>query len=175
MKITIKRNIAQELECFKIRIDLITRSIKVAIVIFIAGVATIVVCRNDAGVTDTSMTVYLVLEIILFMVSFMIFKNVYKNKKAYRTFFKSAFHDYGAVETYSTITIDEDCFIFESLRKYYKFSWSSLSLYQFYRGDLIIMIDALTNSFVIKSQELSVSEFNELFLFVSKNLTFKKN
>ena len=174
MQITIKRNITQELECFKIRVDLITGSIKVATVLFIAAVVTIIVCRNDDGVTDTSMDIYLILEVILFMVSFMIFKNVYKNKKAYKTFFKSASQDYGAIETYSTIAIDDDYFIFESLRKYYKLSWSSLSMYKLYKGNLVLMIDSgYINSFIIRPHELTTNEFQELIVFAGKKLKYR--
>jgi len=173
MQIIIKRNIVQELECFKIRIDLVTKSVKVAIVLFIAGVLAIIVCRNDVGVTDTSMDIYLILEIILFMVSYSIFKNVYKNKKSYKTFLKSATQDYGGIEIYSTITIDEDYFIFESLRKYYKLSWSSLSMYQLYKGNLVLMIDNYNNSFIIRPSELTRSDFNTLIFQAGKKLKLR--
>jgi hypothetical protein len=162
MQITIKRNITQELECFKIKINLMTKGIRVAGLLFIIGVIIIVVCRNDVGVTDTSMMIYLFFELILFMTSFLIFKNLYTKNKIYKAFFKSAPLEYGNLETYSTVTIDEDYFVFESLRKYYKLSWSSLSMYQLYKGNLVLIIDNYNNSFIIRPNELMSSEFNAL-------------
>jgi hypothetical protein len=174
MQITINRNISQELHCFKIRINLLSKSLRAAIIFFVAGILVITTCQNDFGVTDTSLIIYLFLEMVLFIFSFFIFRQLYRNYKQYKTFSKSALTDYGALETYSTVSIDDKYFCYESVNKYYKFSWPSLYMYQLYKGNLIIMTESATNSFVIKPGELTLTEFNELFAFVSKNLKFKK-
>ena len=130
-------------------------------------------CRSDFGVTDKSMTVYIFSELMFFIFSFSIFKMAYKNKNTYKDFSKSAIKDYGAFETYSTIIIDENYFIYESLRKYYKLSWSSLSMYQLYKGNLVLMIDNYNNSFIIRPSELTRSDFNTLIFQAGKKLKLR--
>ena len=137
MQITIKRKIAQELECFKIKTDLLTRNIRAAIVFFIFGVVTIVICRYDFGVTENSLLIYLILEFMFFVVSYGIFKTAYNHKKNYKTFYKTAIKEYADIETYSTVTINDEYFCYESLNKYYKLSWRSLAMYRLYNGNLV--------------------------------------
>jgi len=174
MQITIKRNIVQEFDCFKIKIKLLSKGLKVAIILLVAGILSVIICQNDFGITDTSSIIYLALEIIFFSISFIIFKRIYDYKKLYKTSSKSALEEYGNIETYATLAIDDKYLTYESLKKYYKLSWSSLTTYQLYNGNLVIMIDSYINAFIIKPDELSVAEFNELFLFVSKNLKLRK-
>jgi hypothetical protein len=174
MEITIKRNIAEELACYKIRVKLTSKGIRVGIVTLALFVLSIVVCQNDYGITDTSLMIYLFLQIILLAFALLIFKNMYVNRKQYKTFSKSALVDYASLETYSTTTIDDKYLTYESARKYYKLSWSSLTLYQLYDGNLILMINSILNSFVIRPTELSPAEFSNLIIFASKNLKFKK-
>lgn len=174
MQITIKRNINQEFDCFKLKVKLLSKGLRVAVISFIIGVLVIIICQNDFGITDTSSIMYLVLEMIFFTLSFFIFKRIYGYDKLYKTSLKSALAEYGNVETYATLTLDDNYLIYESLKRYSKLSWTSLTTYQLYKGNLIIMIDSYLNAFIIKPNELSSAEFNELFLFVSKNLKLRK-
>jgi hypothetical protein len=174
MQITIKRNIAQELECFKIKTDLLTRNIRAAIVFFIFGVVAIIVCQQDFGVTDTSLFVYCLLEFMFFVVSYGIFKAAYNYKKSYKTFYETAVKDYADIETYSTVTINDEYFCYESLNKYYKLSWRSLAMYRLYNGNLVLIMDSYITAFIIRPQDLSPSEFQELYMFASKNLKLRK-
>jgi hypothetical protein len=174
MDITIKRNIHQELECFKIKTDLLTRNIRAAIVFFVFGVVTIVICQCDFGVTESSLLMYLILEFIFFVVSYIIIKTAYNHKKTYKTFYKSAVKDYADIETYSTVTINDEYFCYESLNKYYKLSWRSLAMYRLYNGNLVLIMDSYVTAFVIRPQDLAPNDFQELYLFASKNLKLRK-
>jgi len=174
MEIIIKRNIAQELECFKIKTELLTRNIRAAIVFFIFGVVAIIICQQDFGVTETSLLVYTILEFIFFIFSYLIFKAAYNYKKSYKTFYKTAIKDYADIETYSTVTINDEYFCYESPNKYYKLSWRSLAMYRLYNGNLVLIMDSYVTSFIIRPQDLSPSEFQELYMFASKNLKLRK-
>lgn len=174
MQITIKRNITQEFDCFQIRIKLLSKGLRLGIILLIAGILSIIICQNDFGVTDTSLIMYLVLEMIFFLISIFILKRIYSYNQLYKKSRKSALTEYGHIETYSTLTMDDKYLTYESLKRYYKLSWTSLTTYQLYKGSLVIMIDSYLNAFIVKPDELSSTEFNELFLFVSKNLKLRK-
>jgi hypothetical protein len=174
MQITIKRNIAQELECFKIKTELITKIVRLATIFLFVGIGLIITCRSDFGVTDTSMFVYTFSELMFFILSFSLFKIVYRNKKVYKDFSKSAIKDYANNETYSTVTINDEYFCYESLNKYYKLSWRSLAMYSLYKGNLVLIMDSYNTSFIIRPKDLNPNDFQELYLFASKNLKLRK-
>lgn len=174
MDIIIQRNIAQELDRFKLKTKLLTKGMRAGIIFLIAGIAIIFICQNDFGVTDTSLMIYLSLEVLVFMIAYVILKRVYDYKKLFIEFAKTAIKDYGDIEIYSTVTIDNEYFTYKSLRKYYKLSWSSLAMYQLYEGNLVLMMDSYTSAFVINPNELSPADFNELYSFATKNLKLRK-
>jgi len=174
MNITIKRNIAQELDCFKIKQKLLLKPVKPAIVLLIIDIVLIWVCQNDFGVTQTSIGCYVFFEIFLLVIAYSFLKAAYQRQKIYKDFSKTALQQYAAIETYSTISIDDDYFIYESVRKYYKLSWSSLGMYQLYNNNLVLMIDNYNNSFIIKPDEISREDYQELHSIASKKLKLRK-
>jgi hypothetical protein len=175
MNITIKRTIVEELDCFKIKIKLMSKAIRLGIVLFLLGILTIIVCQNDFGITENSVACYLILEIFLFAFSFVIFKRVYDYRTLYKTFSKSALNEYNNLETYSTVHMDDSYFTYESKRKYYKFSWSSFVKYDFKNENLLLMVnESYTLAFIVKPTELTSEEFRELHSLISKMIPLKK-
>jgi hypothetical protein len=175
MNTTIKRTLIEELDCFKIKIKLISKGIRVGIVLFLLGVLAIVVCQNDFGITENSLLCYLALEIFLFTFSFFIFKRIYNYRVLYKSFSKSALEEYDNIETYSTVHMDDFYFTYESKRKYYKFSWSSFVKYDFKDGNLVLMVnESYTLAFIVKRTELTPEEFRELFSLISEKIPLKK-
>jgi hypothetical protein len=181
MDITIKRNIVQELDCSNIKIKLMSKGIKAAMICLFLGIGLIIVCRNDIGVTVYSTYCYFLFEIFLFSISFMILKRMYNYRKIYKTFAKSALTDYGNIDVYSTINIDDSFFTFQSLRTYYKLSWSSFVKYELnikYElkdENIILLIDGTYNTgFIIKRNELSPAEFGELVKFIAQKIPISK-
>jgi hypothetical protein len=175
MNITIKRNIVEELACFKIKIKLMSKVIRLGIILFLLGVCAIIICQNDFGVTENSLVCYLILEMALFTFSFLVFKRVYDYRTLYKTFSKSALKEYQNHETYSTIYLDDSYFTYESKRKYYKFSWSSFVKYDFKNENLVLMVnESYSLAFIIKQTELTPEEFHELRSLILKTIPFKK-
>jgi len=174
MEITIKRNIAEALDCNKIKLKLLSKPVKPAIVCLLLGIGLILLCQNDLGVTQTSLYCYIFFEMMLFMISFVFLKAAYLRQKTYKDFSKTALQKYSPTEAFSITTIDDDYFIYESKTKYYKLSWPALYMYQLYNGSLVLMIDSYNNSFIIKPHEVSPEEFKELYDFVSKRLKLRK-
>jgi len=171
MEIVIKRSIQNELDCFKTKIKLMAKSLRFAIVTCILGILAIMMCQNDFGVTESSLLCYVVLEFIFFSVSYIVFKRIYLQRKAYKDFSKTALTDYGHLETYSTLTIDNSFFVYESQRKYYKYSWSSFLKFERKDGLIILFIaDGYNTAFIIRQSELSVEQFNDLYYTVSQNI-----
>jgi hypothetical protein len=171
MNIVINRNIDQELLSLKIRNERL-RIEKLGSLLLLLGLSflgyhyiTRDVNKSNWDTTDVGMA------IVFIFFGYRILYSYYKYQKRFRAGAGKSKEKYSELDVFSTITLTDEVFLYESVKSSIKLSWSSISTFKIYKGHLILTIDAyFSPAFVIMNNEVDSQQLTTLYVFVSKNV-----
>lgn len=176
MNIVINRNIDQELLSLKIKKEFQFRFQKRGKLLLLLGVGFLafhyIDYANNKGNWDTA---DVGMAVVFLIFGGILLYTYYKYQKIFKDGAERSRKKYAELDVFSTTSITEDNFIYESVKSSIKLSWSSITGFKADKEHVILMTDAHTTvAFVIMLTEVEPQELNKLYAFLSKNIKLVK-